>query len=285
MALPNARNHYLKTQIETASKEQLVVMLFDGVIRFTEQARKAIAEENIEDSHHSLMRAQAIIMELICTIDKEKGGEVADGLMSLHAYAFNCLIVCNMKKDVAKIDEVQKIYRELREAWVGAMDTLGIAPGVSKPATPAAGTPAQQPAAAKPAAAATQAQAPQPTQAKPATGPGGIMASAAKPAPTLAAGSTQISAPAVPAQPTPAAPAATPPAPAPIPKANVYGMGKTAMLGAINQLAAKPSATPQLQPEAPAPAAGQQVVATGNANTAKQNAMLGAYAGGTRSIA
>ncbi len=150
MALPNARNQYLKTQIETASKEQLVVMLFDGIIRFTENARKAIEEKSVEDSHHNLMRAQAIIMELICTVDKEKGGDIANNLLSLHAYAFNCLIVCNMKKDVTQIDEVQKIYRELREAWVGAMDSLGISSNAGKPLPVA---PAQPVANAAPVAA------------------------------------------------------------------------------------------------------------------------------------
>ncbi|MCD7897620.1 MAG: flagellar export chaperone FliS, partial [Planctomycetaceae bacterium] len=126
MALPNARQQYLKTQVETASKEQLVVMLFDGILRFTEIARKAIESKQIEDSHHALMRAQAIVMELICTVDKEKGGEIANNLMALHAYAFNCLITANMRKDVSKLDEVQNIYRKLREGWVGAMENLGI---------------------------------------------------------------------------------------------------------------------------------------------------------------
>ncbi|MDR2390697.1 MAG: flagellar export chaperone FliS [Planctomycetota bacterium] len=126
MAFVNQKNMYLKTQIETASKEQLVVMLFDGIIRFTEQARKAILAGTVEESHHFLVRAQAIIMELICTVDKEKGGEVARNLLGLHAYAFNCLVLCNIKKDVAKIDEVQNIYRQLREGWIGAMESLGI---------------------------------------------------------------------------------------------------------------------------------------------------------------
>ena len=193
MALPNARNQYLRTQIETASKEQLVVMLFDGIIRFTEQARKAIAEQQIEDSHHALMRAQAIIMELICTIDKEKGGEIANGMMSLHAYAFNCLIVCNMKKDASKIDEVQKIYRELREAWVSAMDSLGISSNAGKPiAAPATSVqPSAAPAPVKPTATTQPA-------VKPAASPSGsgIMASAV-----------------------------------PAPATTGYGMGRTASLG------------------------------------------------------
>ncbi|MDR1744459.1 MAG: flagellar export chaperone FliS, partial [Planctomycetota bacterium] len=70
MAFANARQQYLKTQVETASKEQLVLMLFDGILRFTEQARKAIHEKAIEDCHNALMRAEAIVMELIVTIDK-----------------------------------------------------------------------------------------------------------------------------------------------------------------------------------------------------------------------
>ncbi|MCC8191350.1 MAG: flagellar export chaperone FliS [Planctomycetes bacterium] len=159
MALPYARNQYLKTQIETASKEQLVVMLFDGIIRFTELARTAMREKRIEDTHHLLMRAQAIVMELICTVDKEAGGEVAANMMSLHAYAFNCLIVANLKKDEGKIDEVQKIYRELREAWTGAMGVLGLtgkdegsADAPAKP-LPAATGKAVAAAGAKPTAA------------------------------------------------------------------------------------------------------------------------------------
>ena len=120
------KNQYLRTQVETASKEQLVVMLFDGIVRFTEQARKALADKDVESSHNLLMRAQAIIMELICTVDKERGGEVAKNLLALHAYAFNCLVVCNMKKDASKIDEVQRIYRELRDGWQAAMESLGL---------------------------------------------------------------------------------------------------------------------------------------------------------------
>ena len=262
MALPNARNQYLKTQIETATKEQLVVMLFDGIIKFTEQARSAIQANNIEESHHSLMRAQAIVMELICTIDKDKGGEVADNLMSLHAYAFNCLIVCNMKKDVTKIDEVQKIYRELREAWVGAMDNLGIASASGKsaaaPSAPAPATAApvaKAPLAAampKPAPAAPAAPAAIPA---PASGNPGILASAASPAPAAA-----------PATPAPAAP-----------KAVGYGMGRTAMMGGAT---VKPAASTP----APVPSGASQKVVAAGVNP-KQAAMLNAYSGGTRSIA
>ncbi|MCC8166331.1 MAG: flagellar export chaperone FliS, partial [Planctomycetes bacterium] len=190
MALPNARQQYLRTQIETASKEQLVVMLFDGILRFTEIARKAIEAKQIEDSHHALMRAQAIVMELICTVDKEKGGEIASNLMALHAYAFNCLITANMRKDVTKLDEVQNIYRKLREGWVGAMENLGIAAASSNPTggqpapkapTPPTRTPGPAPIPkAPPSAGMRSLPTGAPAAPKPTTGPGGIIA-AAKP--------------------------------------------------------------------------------------------------------
>ena len=286
MALPNARDQYLRTQVETASKEQLVVMLFDGIVRFTEQARKAIQDNKIEESHHALMRAQAIVMELICTVDKDKGGDIAKNLMGLHAYAFNCLIVCNMKKDLSKIDEVQKIYRQLREGWVGAMDTLGI--GANKVAgTPAATAPAPTAAAKSTVPTPPKPVGPAPIPKAPfggiaAKGPGqspgnpagpaagnGVLASAAKPA-------------AIPAESKPAAAAPA----APKPAVSGYGMGRTAMMGAYGMPAAAPApaapvAAAMTTPVVPAAAA--PVVKPGM--NAKQAAMLNAYQAGTRSIA
>lgn len=194
MAIPNSQNPYLKTQVETASKEQLVVMLFDGIIRFSEQARNAIAKNEIEEVHHHLMRAQAIVMELIYTVDREKGGEIAQNLLGLHAYAFNCLIVANMQKDTTKIDEVQKIYRELREGWVGAMQSLGL--GANSNPAPAA-APAPNAEVAKAAKAAVMAEK------------------------TAARGAAY-------APSTPVIPSAPPAAPKPQ-QPGTYGMGKTAV--------------------------------------------------------
>lgn len=258
MAFANARQQYLKTQVETASKEQLVVMLFDGILRFTEQARKAIREKAIEDCHNALMRAEAIVMELIVTVDKEKGGDIAKNLIGLHAYAYNALVQCNLHKDEAKIDEVQNIYRKLREGWVGAMTTLGIGSQAQQSAAPV--LPGQPPAAPKGAQtgpAAAPKAAPQ-TPDKPAQGQGGIMA-AARPA---------AAAPVAPVAKPVAAPAASAaPAPQGVNKAGGYGMGRTAaMLNAY----ARPAATaPAQTPVAPAQAA----------------ARLSAYQQGNRSIA
>ncbi len=300
MALPgNPREQYLRTQIETASKEQLVVMLFDGIIRFTEVARKAIEEKKIEESHHALMRAQAIVMELICTVDKEKGGDLAKNLMGLHAYAFNCLIVCNMKKDISKIDEVQKIYRQLREGWVGAMEKLGIGPRKGSAAPASTGQIPPKPAGPAPAAKTPVTFTPKPGQF-PGKGPGGVLAQGRQPAaataapkpvtlgspkPIMPAAAPKIAAPvAEPAPPVaPAAAAQAAPAPAakapaaPSAAAISYGMGRTAaMMGAYGKApapapAAPAPAVPVAAAAAAAPAAAKPVL------NPKQAAMLSAY--------
>lgn len=292
MAFPNqaaARAQYLKTQVETASKEQLVVMLFDGIVRFTEVARKAIENKEIENSHNALMRAQAIVMELIVTIDKDKGGDVAKNLMALHAYALNCLVQCNLRKDVSKIDEVQNIYRKLREGWVGAMDSLGIAPraaqgpaaqagaaqaGAARPGAPVAGGRPVPPTGGKPLptgapqAPATQVGArplAQPQQPGAGGGvlaarPGASIAAGARPAAPAAAAAARPVAPVAGKPVAPVAPGA-PGAPVAKPAAPVAPAAKPAAPAAAAPVA---GAAPQAAPRPAMPAGGYGIGRTAN---------------------
>jgi flagellar protein FliS len=115
------QNAYRQTQIHTASKEQLVLMLYDGVIRFSEQGREAITVKDLEKKQFALVRAQDIIFELVNGLDHERGGEIAANLSRLYAYAIKRLVEANLKNDPTGIDEAQDIFRNLREAWAGAM--------------------------------------------------------------------------------------------------------------------------------------------------------------------
>ena len=119
------QKEYLKTKIQTASKEQLVLMLMDGVIRFSEHGRKAIEEKNFESKQKNLVRAQDIVIELVNGLDHEKGGEIATNLARLYTYAIKRLVDANMKNETEGVDEVQHIFRNLREAWAIAMETAG----------------------------------------------------------------------------------------------------------------------------------------------------------------
>jgi len=118
------QKEYLRTQIQTASKEQLVLMLMDGVIRFSEQGRKAIEEHNIEQKQFNLVRSQDIIVELVNGLDHEQGGDIATNLARLYSYSLRRLVDANMKNDTTGIDEVQNIFRNLREAWEVAMEKV-----------------------------------------------------------------------------------------------------------------------------------------------------------------
>ncbi len=127
------QKEYLKTKIQTASKEQLVLMLMDGVIRFSEHGRKAIQEKDYEAKQKNLVRAQDIIIELVNGLDHEKGGDIATNLARLYTYAIKRLVDANMKDDTEGIDETQHIFRNLREAWAVAMEKVGKGKAAANP--------------------------------------------------------------------------------------------------------------------------------------------------------
>ncbi len=129
---------YLKTQIQTASREQLILMLYDGAIRFGGQARDRIVTQDWEGCHDLLIRAQNIILELLYALDRKAGGEVADNLASLYTYCYNRLVEANIHHVPEKIDECTSILKGLREAWAQAIDMLKQNPEAAG-ATPAGG--------------------------------------------------------------------------------------------------------------------------------------------------
>jgi len=109
---------YLKTQVETSSPEQLVTMLYDGAIRFGEQAVDALESEDLETFCNKLGRIQAIVLELSASLDRAGGGEVAANLSALYAYVHTKLVEADIEKDPGRIGEAIHIVRELREGWV-----------------------------------------------------------------------------------------------------------------------------------------------------------------------
>ena len=113
----NASEQYAQTRIQTASQGDLVIMLYQGCIKFMRLGKKSMEEGNIQDTNEYLIRSQDIIMELLTTLDGEKGGEVATNLAALYEYMYLELIKANMKKEPERIDEVESMLLELLEAW------------------------------------------------------------------------------------------------------------------------------------------------------------------------
>ncbi len=101
-----------------ASPVQLVVMLYDGAIRFMENGRFAMEGGDLHRQNDQIQRAQKIIFELMATLNMEKGGEISRNLMSLYTFIIEQLLNANVEDRTEPIDQALKIVRELREGWV-----------------------------------------------------------------------------------------------------------------------------------------------------------------------
>ncbi|MGE5576079.1 MAG: flagellar export chaperone FliS [Syntrophothermus sp.] len=112
---------YLQVQVQTATPEMLVTMLYDGCIRFLRQGKAALNANNFQKANESIIRAQDILLELNSCLDMEQGGEIARNLRLLYDYMHQRLITANTKKDVAAVDEVTDFVTQIRDAWVEAV--------------------------------------------------------------------------------------------------------------------------------------------------------------------
>ena len=114
---PYARpNAYRENSILTASPEQLVVMLYDGAGRFLRQAEGSMIDGSWLQASEKLSRAEAIIDELLATLDMD-AGEVADRLQSIYVFCKMRLIEARIERDAVRVDQVARLLGELREAW------------------------------------------------------------------------------------------------------------------------------------------------------------------------
>jgi flagellar secretion chaperone FliS len=114
---PYARpNAYRENSILTASPEQLVVMLYDGAGRFLRQAEGSMIDGSWLQASEKLSRAEAIIDELLATLDMD-AGEVADRLQSIYVFCKMRLIEARIERDPVRVDQVARLLAELRDAW------------------------------------------------------------------------------------------------------------------------------------------------------------------------
>jgi len=112
----NVYEQYKEIEIKTASPGKLIVIMYDGAIRFLKLAKEAIDEKNIEKAHNNIVKAQDIIMELLLSLNME-AGEIAVKLQSLYIFMNKLLMEANIKKEKEPIDRVLKMLTELREVW------------------------------------------------------------------------------------------------------------------------------------------------------------------------
>lgn len=113
----NPNDAYKKAAVTTKDQGTLILMLYDGTIRFLKIASNKIRGDDLEGAHNSITKAKNIISELMTSLNTEKSGRVGASLKSLYVYMFNRLIDANIQKKVEYIDEVCDLMVELREGW------------------------------------------------------------------------------------------------------------------------------------------------------------------------
>lgn len=116
MAAPTI-NPYLRTQVLTASAQELRLLLYDGALKFCRQARPALAERRFEESYNNLIRAQNIVMELASSLNRHAAPELCDRLTALYMYLYRRLVEANVNRDPTIIDEVIELLEYERETW------------------------------------------------------------------------------------------------------------------------------------------------------------------------
>ena len=113
----NGHDRYLEMAVETASPARLIVMLYDGAIRFINEAAHAMQQRDYETQNAKLQRAQKILAELISSLDFDKGGEIAENLFRLYTYMYNQLVEANINDSLERLEHVAHLLSELRAAW------------------------------------------------------------------------------------------------------------------------------------------------------------------------
>ena len=112
----SAAETYRRVEVTTASSGNLVVLLYEALLKNMKQARTAIGMGHMEKAHRHLVRAQEIVSELACSLDMD-AGPVAHNLLALYQYCNSQLVKANLRKQTDPVDQVIAIIAPLFDAW------------------------------------------------------------------------------------------------------------------------------------------------------------------------
>jgi len=115
MAMNNPYATYQNNSVNTSTPGELTLMLYNGCLKFIEQAKRALDDGKIEEKNIAIQKAQAIITELMLTLDTKV--PVAENMLILYEFANSRLIDGNIKNDPALFDEASTIIMEFRDTW------------------------------------------------------------------------------------------------------------------------------------------------------------------------
>jgi len=113
---------YKKAAVNTMDQGALILMLYDGALRFLRASLIKLEAKDLEGSHNNLLRAKDIVAELMASLSLDNSGEIGANLKDLYGYIYNRLIDANVNKDPELIRESILLISELRDGWKGMLD-------------------------------------------------------------------------------------------------------------------------------------------------------------------
>jgi flagellar protein FliS len=117
--ISNPLQAYRQTEVQSRSPIELVVLLYDGALRFLSVARDGFERGDIPARRQATSRLLAIVSELQSTLDVERGGQVAVTLDDLYAYMTRRIVEATVSNSAAPLDDVRRLLETLREGWQG----------------------------------------------------------------------------------------------------------------------------------------------------------------------
>jgi len=119
---PMGYSAYKNTETQvTDNKGKILLMLFEGAVRFTKFARMGMEKKDPRIKGENISKVLAILTELDCALDQERGKELADNLTGLYQYMMRRLTHANLKNEIEPLEEVEKLLNELKEAFDNAV--------------------------------------------------------------------------------------------------------------------------------------------------------------------
>lgn len=116
----NAYNAYKNNSVNYASREQLLLMLVDGAVKFCKLGRQAILDKDYENANKNIVKAEDIFYELISSLDNSNNMKWIEDLRNIYNFIVKRLIQANIKKELCIMDEIIPLVEDIRNTWYEA---------------------------------------------------------------------------------------------------------------------------------------------------------------------
>lgn|SRR5690349_11191275 len=127
MSYTRQATRYRETEVLTATPGQLVVLLYDHLLLSLRRARTAMETNDRDLQSESLEKSRNVLTELLVTLDRERGGDVAANLSALYSFLLGELVQVGIRSDVMRLDRVARMIAELRDAFAQVSTTATVA--------------------------------------------------------------------------------------------------------------------------------------------------------------